>query len=46
MTPKILAALKERSKPKKALCKPLVISKEQLNTYSKYCSEIFSDAKR
>ena len=46
MTPKILAALKKRSKlSKKYYANPSMINKEELNSYSKYCSEIISDTK-
>ena len=42
----ILAALKKRSKlSKKYYANPTMISKEELNSYSKYCSEIIIDAK-
>ena len=46
MTPKISAALKEKSKlSKKYYANPSLINKEQLNTYSKYCSDIINDVK-
>ena len=46
MTPKILVAMKKRSKLSKKYCaNPSVINKEELNSYSKYCSEIIIDAK-
>ena len=46
MTPKMLAALKKRSKLlKKYYANLTMINKEELNSYSKYCSEIIIDAK-
>ena len=46
MTPKILAALKKRSQlVKKYYTDPSVINKEELNSYSKHCSETITDAK-
>ena len=46
MTPKILTALKKRLKlSKKYYANATMIYKEELNSYSKYCSEIIIDAK-
>ena len=46
MTPKISAALKKRSKlSKKYYANPSISKKEELNSCTKYCSEIITDAK-
>ena len=46
MTPKVLTALKKSSKlSKKYYANPSLISKEQLNTYSKHCSQIVISTK-
>ena len=46
MTFKILAALKKRSKlSKKNYVNPAMTNKEELNSYSKYCSEVIIDVK-
>ena len=46
MTPKIFAASKKRSKlSKKYYANPSMVNKEELRSYSKYCTEIITDAK-
>ena len=46
MTPKIFAASKKRSKlSKKYYANPSKVNKEELHSYSKYCTEIITDAK-
>ena len=46
MTPKISATLKKRSKlSKKYYANPSISNKEELNSCTKYCSEIITDAK-
>ena len=46
MTPKILAALQKRPKlSKKHYANPPMINKEELSSYSKYCSAKITDAK-
>ena len=46
MTLKIFAALKKRSKLlKKYYANPSMVNKEELNSYSKCCTEIITDAK-
>ena len=46
ITPKILAALKKRSKlSEKCYANPSLINKEKLNTNLKYCSETIIDAR-
>ena len=46
MTPKMFASLKKISKlSKKYYANPSMVNKEYLNSYSKYCTEIITDAK-
>ena len=46
MTPKTFAALRKRSKlSKKYYANPSMVNKKELNSYSKYCTEIITDAK-
>ena len=46
MTPKILGTSKKRSKhSKKYYANPSMLNKEELNSHSKYCSDIITDAK-
>ena len=46
MTPKIFAASKKGSElSKKYYANPSMVNKEELHSYSKYCTEIITDAK-